>query len=604
MKHFGTTMIIALAILLLASNAFASIAFIPAERQANISRNDTIGLQYQLKNTGSQQACIDLGTEQNDAYIDTSLADSHLCLNEGESTNVTLTIRTINAPRGLNSVHLNATSSQGNATATANILVSEEPEIELVTYASDICRGSRGGISVLVRNNSDEFKQVTLQAENEMLLPYFERQEIGLMPFQERRVDLVVSTSPYSMLGRHNVSLYAITSDETVKESISLDVEDCREENAAFSVSISGSCFTIEKGKDEKIYFRVKNLLGTEQKVFFGTEGNIAANLQAQSAWLEGNEQRQFYFTVNAGNESGGTDYNVALRVWNAGHSVEKSVCINLKKGHGTVAEVKENGLLVEQCESVVFTVLLKNTGDYYEDFKLSIDNGYGKAKAVLSDTSVRLEKHTERQVYVSVTALEGLPEGSYNITLNAKTGQGTIKKTLNFKVIPKQEGPVPQPEELKITSYPAGISMDANSQKTIFAMLKNGSGETMDGISLELFGLPAGATAQAERNIRLLPGEERRFELAITAGKESIGQHSIVLSAYNGTYSDEKQITLSIQEAEQPAAGTIGGLIGLFVAGGEALLGLAVLALVIVAIVALAGALGPAPRKEIWMRW
>ena len=572
----------------------------------HLGRNDVSAVVLRVKNTANERKCISLDFDTDERYIDVILSSSSFCLNSNEETRVTATVKTSNAPKGSYELEFIAYSGSLESRTEVSVAVGEEPEIELVAYPSDVCRGSQDSISVLVRNNSDEFKHVKLQAENEMLLPYFERQEIDLMPFQERYVGLVVNTSPYStMAGRHNVSLYAITSDETVKESIALDIKECKEDNAESSVSISSSCFAVEKGKDEKIYFRVKNLLGGEQKVFFSVGGDIAANLQTQSAWLEGNEQRQFYFTVNVDKQESIADYNVTLQVWNADHSVEKNICVTPKKVHSALAEVRENNLSVRQCESVIFTVLLRNQGDYYEDFRLSIDNSYSKAKATLSDQqSLRLEKHTERQVYVSVTALEGLPEGSYSITLNIKTSQGTIKKTLNFRVLPKQAGPEPQPQQaLQISGYPNSISMDANSQKTIFALLKNGSDETMDNISIELLSLPAGVTAQSERNIRLLPGEERRLELAITAGPESIGQHSIVLSAYNGTYSEEKQITLSIQEAGQQAADITGGLAGLFAAGGSALLGLAILALAIIAIVLIGGALSHGTEKEIWMR-
>ena len=572
----------------------------------HLGRNDISAVVLRVKNTANERKCISLDFDTDERYIDVTLSSSSFCLNSNEETRVTATVKTSNAPKASYKLEFIAHSGSLESRTDVSVVVGEEPEIELVAYPSELCRGSQDSISVLVRNNSDEFKQVRLQAENEMLLPYFEKQEIDLMPFQERYVNLVVNTSPYStMAGRHNVSIYAITSDETVKESIALDIKDCKEDNAEFSVSISNSCFTVEKGKDEKIYFGVKNLLGGEQKVFFSAGGDIGANLQTQSAWLEGNEQRQFYFTVNVDKQESIADYSITLQVWNADHSVEKSVCVTPKKVHSTLAEVKENNLLVRQCESVIFTVLLKNQGDYYEDFRLSIDNSYSKVKATLSDQqSLRLEKHSERQVYVSVTALEGLPEGSYSITLNVKTSQGTIKKTLNFKVLPKQAGPEPQQEQaLQISGYPSSISMDANSEKTIFALLKNGSDETMDNISIELLSLPAGVTAQSERNIRLLPGKERHLELAITAGPESSGQHSIVLSAYNGTYSEEKQITLSIQKAGQQAADITGGLAGLFAAGGSALLGLAILALAIIAIVLIAGALSHGTEKEIWMR-
>ena len=73
----------------------------------------------------------------------------------------------------------------------------------------------------------------------------------------------------------------------------------------------------------------------------------------------------------------------------------------------GSYSQAK-NDLAIKQCGSAVFTILLKNEGDYLEDFTLSIKNDYSKIKAVLSEKSVRVERQGNREVYVSVNVLEG----------------------------------------------------------------------------------------------------------------------------------------------------------------------------------------------------
>ena len=93
-------MVLALVLILLASNAFGQIALIPNMKQANVSRNDSIGMVFQIKNMGYERECIDLDTEYDDRYIETHISEDHICLNGYESTTVTLTIQTDDARKG------------------------------------------------------------------------------------------------------------------------------------------------------------------------------------------------------------------------------------------------------------------------------------------------------------------------------------------------------------------------------------------------------------------------------------------------------------------------------------------------------------------------
>lgn len=607
MNHPTLIAFTATILIMLASAAFAGIAFVPEERHANMSGNDTIGLWYQLKNTGNETACISLETDQDDAYIDTHLTQDKICLNEHESTNVTVTISTENAPSGTQLVLLEAKSEQGNTTASAYIRISEEPEIELVAYPNDICRGTQEHINVLIRNNSDEFKEVELQAENEMLLPYFERKAIGLMPQQEKYVELRVHPSPYSSMGRHYVSMYARTDDETVKETVTLDVEDCDKEEARFTVDISTrSCFVVDKEEDEKIYFSVENLLEEEQKIYFSTGGGLPTRLQTSSAWLEEKEEREFYFEVKADERARVKDYNVTLKVWNSTGSIEKSLCVRPRKEHITEANVRENNLVIRQCESAVFTILLENNGDYYEDFELEVDNDNSKIEAVLSDDDVRLEKRSSKEAYVSVNVLEYAKEGNYSITLEINTDDEDFEKELMFKVVEK-EAPIELPS-LEITGYASSVRMDENSEKSILVRIKNNGETVLENVTVEMDSLPKGVTATFERNIGLLPGQEKEFELFIQTEEETEGEYNVMLLAHNTETSTEKMVTLIAETAEEEPVEeiVIGSMAGLFAAGGSALLGLAVLVIVITALVLIARVLrtpNTKKEKETWMR-
>jgi len=609
MKHPTQLILATILLIAFASSAFASFAIIPGAKQANLSRNDSIGLQFQIKNLGYDEICLNLETEQNDSYIETNLSEDSMCLNGNESANTTVTIRTENAPRGLQTVTLEAESSEEIAFAIISIYVSEEPEIELVAYSNDICRGTKDHINVLVRNNSDEFKEVRLQAENEMLLPYFERQTLSLIPFEEKYVELNVHPSPYSAEGTHIVSMMAITDDEIVKETVVLDVEDCGEErDAEFSLDVSTRCLDVEKSEDEKIYFTVKNKLDTEQKVYFSAGGELAARLSTDSAWLEGDEEREFYFEVNVDQDARVKDYNVALRVWNSSYGLGEDLCIRPEKAHSVDIRIEENNLELSQWENAVFTVVLENGGDYSEEFELEIDNDYDNIEVILSDDEIDVERHGSREVYISVNALQEAAEGFYNITFKADTGRDEFEAELYFEVIEAEEIPDVPEQAIEITGYATSINMDENTEKSIFVTVKNNSNTLQENIRVELTGLPDGIAATWETSLSLVPGQEKTVKLNIIADNDTNGEYWPELKTWNAEQSDERSVTLIVEavEEEEQANANLAGLVGLFAAGGSALLGLALLVIVVLALVLISRASrNPSTQKkdEIWMR-
>ena len=597
--------ILILALLLLASSAFAEISITPEAGNATVSRNDSIGLRFKIKNL-DEERCIDLDTEHDESYIETNLITDRVCLNENESVNVTLTIRTENAPKGNYSIWLLAESGSDEAESRISLHVGEEPEIEFVGYSNDICRGKKEFINILVRNNSNEFKEVELQAENEMLLPYFERDELDLSPFEEKYVKLWLHPSPYSSIGRREISMFAITDDEIAKEILSVDIEDCEEEQTMdFRLRTAQSCLSVEKGKDEKIYFTVENRSDEETKFFFSAGGEINATLNATSAWLEGDEEREFYFKVNMNKNSDTKDYNVSLRVWNEDFGIQKSICIRPKKGHFSSVEVEENNLEIAQCKSAVFTIIVRNLGDYREDFSLELENSHNDVEAVLSSDEFELGKNESREIYVSVNLLEDMQLGTYEIDLVTETDNQEFRNEIRFKVVEEIQGNTDSLTGVSVTGYASSVSMDENSSKALLVSLKNNSDQTVSGITVRLLQLPNSLESLPARNIVLEAGEERVVELYLKAGEESSGEYNALLYTGNSSFSEEKQIKVFVEavEAEEEDL-VLSNLVGMAIAGGSALLGLFGLLIIILAFVFVTRVFRrKTMKKEIWMR-
>ncbi len=594
----------ALLFLLLFSAACADIALIPSSRQVNVSRNDVIGLQFQVKNLGPGETCIDLETEQDNAYIETSLSKEHFCLAENNARTVTLTIRTENAPRGLHTVLLLAWADDGNATATVSLYVAEEPEIELVAYRSDVCSGKEERISVLVRNNSDEFKEVRLQAENEMLLPYFKPSELSLSPYQEKYAWLYIYASPYSTIGSRDISMYAITEDEIAKETVRLDVVDCEEpgEEPAFTVSLDKGCYIVRKGRTEEIPFRVRNRLDSDLEVYFSVAGGLSPRLEKRSALLDEDEQRTFYITVTVPAEAVSKDYNISLKVGGNGYSVEKRTCVTPKKTHYSRLEILNNDLRIEQGESAEFIALIRNLGDYNENFEVEVENPYSKIDANVSYPEFRLIAGNSRELYISVSVAHDANIGDYQLGLEVDVNNSKQGKTLRFEVVEETAAPEPSSNTLEILSYPSSIKIDENSSTAITVTLKNSSQQEIEDVVVKLSALPAGIDSTYRSNLSLLPGEERGIELLVSTAFGSGGSYSAKVVAFNQAVFLEANVDIIVAVTEHVEGQVQGIPTGLFAAadlGNTLAWGLALAAILLIAAAVLRYASGSKQKLE-----
>ena len=260
---------------------------------------------------------------------------------------------------------------------------------------------------------------------------------------------------------------------------------------------------------------------------------------------------------------------------------------------------------MIRQCESAVFTVLLENLGDYSEDFELDIENDHRYIEAVLSEDYLRIERRSKEKVYLSVNVLDQASEGNYSLWLEVEANGERIKKQLRFTVVEEQA--VTQLPSLEIVSYASSLRMDENSEKGLSVTLRNNGEQSLDGIAIDVYGLPQGITAGFERNISLLPGQEKEFELTVSAEEGTAGEYDLVLQAQAFDYSDEKPVKLVVEAVEETDGRDMGLLSGLFAVGGSALLGLAALIIVVIALVLISRAFKGKPNtkkgEEIWIR-
>jgi fibronectin type 3 domain-containing protein len=586
----------------------ADIELYPRSESVFLERNDSIGVEFTVVNTSEEEQCVSFSGESDSAYLSAYPSVESICLNENERAGITLNIQTTDAPSSTFTASLVAETGSV-LKANVAVTVGSGAEIELIASGSDICRGG-GSFSVLVRNNSSEVKEVTLWADNEILLPYFEPSEITLDAFEEKYVAARVHTGQSTLLGEYTVSLFAATEEEQVKETVSVDVKDCDEGEIGFTVEVPAGCQYADKEEAEEVHYSVRNLGEAELVLRAAVISDLPTDYN-HTITVEEGDTKTFSIIVEPRMGDAVGEHDLTLFVWNpsSGESTEQTKCVSVNEAEATSVEVVENGLLVEAGSSATFPLLVKNTGDINLSYGIVLleDLNSESIETSASVEEFELGAKEQRYVYVAVDTAADAPLGEYSFEVMVEYDGESIVKTLEFTVVEE----LLEEEELEIASYPVQVKVALGGEKSFIVGIRNNTSGRLDGIAISIVGLPAGASAPPVENISLEAGESRSVQLYLSAGGLEEGSYTAEIVAESAEFKTtrpieflvEKEAAAAGEEAQEEEEGLLAGLI---TAGSNVLLGLVALAIVISLIVLLEKTIRGYSSKEpdeVWLK-
>jgi len=579
----------------------------PQHSSASLSGNDSIGVQFTLKNISGERKCFSFSAQTGSLYVEASPAIASTCLNHNESTNITLNIRTIDAPKGNYTAALSAEFGGSTVSANVNVTVSggSSQDVELIPFEGEVCRNEEEYFSVLVKNNSGRMQDIRLWADNEILLPYFSPQEITLESGRQRYVKVYVYTGRNTLLEEYRISLFAEYGSQQTKETAYIDVKDCSGEEVDFTLGMGAGCSYAEKGEEERITYTVRNLGEEELELRVLVESGLDAEYDREID-LEEDERKTFSIYV-APDESDDTGrHDLTVTVWNreTGKTLKKTKCIYVREKTAGEARLLKNNLSIGQGSSGVFTLLAKNIGDTELDFRARVLEGFdsGKINVSISEKDFELDSMEQRYVYIATSTMGTTPIGSYEFDVQVRWNGETFTETLKFRVVESQPQPQPSAQGIEIVSFPVQAKAAQGGETTIVVELKNTTGNSIEA-GLQLLGLPSGISYTQAGTVSIGPGQTMELELKIAVGNAATGIHKATLAATAGELTATEEIEIFVEEADAGAE----LLAGLFVAAGNALLGLLVLIMAIALIVLISKALrGNSSRKgrhtEAWL--
>lgn len=578
---------------------------------------DSAGITATVHNNSSYGRYVSLGTSDDSSYIRSSAGNSYFYMGAHESRNVVVTVTTENAPHGNYHVHVAAESGNDEVEAVLNVTVYEYTavtSIEMDPAYETLCRGNDDEISVRITNHSNSGKDVDLSAESEMFLPYFEPDEIYLSSGDSELVTLRVHTDRYTPVGVYSVNMYANSGGREFIKRAEFRVDDCQDndngyfhEADEFSLSVSGGCRDVEKGNDVRISYTLTNKTSHDIEVELALISDIPTEI-SEPVFLESRETKTREFTVKARDSDSTGRHNIAVHAWTEDDRAQEETCVNVIGKHSFTAELLNNNLEIEKGSYEVFTLRIKNNGDFKEYMDIEVSESYSAIAASISDSHFSLEKGEEEEVYISVSAAADASLGNYEIPVIV-TDHTTVEKTIVFEVVTEATNVTPTPTTgmVEIVAYPETVKIKAGEESTFRITLKNDTGVLLTNIRAHLKYLPEGITLSMP-SFDLSAGEARTIEGTIKSAGVEKGTYNGAIEFSNSEFALGTDISLNVEgESATPApapSGTGTSLAGLFALGTDVVLGIIILIIAIVVILAIAKLARSEPKKsQPWER-
>jgi len=345
---------------------------------------------------------------------------------------------------------------------------------------------------------------------------------------------------------------------------------------------VNAGCIDMNKNSSTEIPFSVKNLTSNSISVNAVANGNLIAEVKTPAFSIETGSTYSNSVKITTLLESSAGTHNIELFAYNSEGYAKGIMCINVANAHATELSALNPGLQITRNSSSTIYALVKNIGDFSEDYTLSISESYDYITAALSDSNAHLNAGESKQISIKLEIGADANVGAKSITLKASSAYETKEIALAFEVASER---ILQENVLRIESYPQVIDLNQGAEQMLTFIITNPTNETITNINISIEGLPSNIyfnaidTGMVDANSTITA--MGTIKLASNAGA---GDWGLTLKVASDKYVTEKPMVLYVKkvsaEAEQEPEGAF---VGLFALGPSAGLGILVLAIIIV---------------------
>jgi len=550
---------------LISINASASIY---AEKSTlALEKDSSATALIHIRNDTGERVKVELKARPYNSFISYEFSSNNFYLNSGEETVTSLNFYSSNdAPTGENEVEVTAKyydyygnySLQEERTILhVNILPSYNTEAEQINVSyskKNLCKDRENTIQVRIENNSPYTKELRISTDSELFLPIVVEDRLEMEGYESRYINIKINPSEQLENDSYTINLFIETPDTLIKKAIEFNLTECEKETQRlFELEFEGACTSIEKNKEKRIYFTLKNLTSEEQTVKLAVVGDIPTELNQKKLVLEPREERYSFLTVKPEQDKTIGYHSIELHAFNDYFSTSDTKCIQVQKLHSIKAKLIKDFLEIEKGTSKIFEIEIQNSGDYDEEFSAKIKQKPPEVNVTFSEKNFIVEKNSKKIIYISINPLLKAESGTQKVIVSLRDSE-TINLTLNFNV---KEESKPKAGEgfIEIESYPKTIELQAGKTTQIKLSIKNVSGQDLENIKVYLEGIGEEITAGEPSIEELTDGKTASLSMNITVPenmKDTSFKAEIIVEGEEFKQSKEFEIKVNESKGEE----------------------------------------------------
>ncbi len=458
------------------------------------------------------------------------------------------------------------------------VYVGANPFLSVNTFQKNVCANEYvESITASVKNNTSSTKAVKLKAEQPILFPSIEDDELFLNAGETELVEIKLNVSPPN-IGEYTGTFEADTNEIMLVHPFTVKVNDCPNPIAkTISLILPNKPKDLVKNQTTLIPITVKNLTNEPQLVDLYVVSLIPSKNQSVTIGPKENAIVNLQFSPTFNTPAG--THSVEVTAVASGYSIAQTMNVKVLPLNLLELEQVNNVFEIAKGETKTISYVLYNHGDNAQSITFGIETNIPDTSFTFEPASLFLDKGKSAIVKLGISVDDQTSVTTVNTHVLALGNRSMGRIPLAFSVVEKWDL---VETILEFVSFPQHVKMGLDEQKEVTFSIRNPTERVLSHLRFKLVGVKgSGISVVGPQDFALMPLETKAITLTLVTQNDALsGLYSpvLVVQGKNALGS----VPFSLEVEDNSALGLLTGLVTF--AGGRAIwIGLFVLAILFV---------------------
>lgn len=534
LKVFG--FIVAALVLFPLVNAFPYTASFSGPSAVSLLENTSVSIPLEIQNNDFHSHTVKISGFSDDSAVKIIPNLKTFTISPYEKATVGIVVRALeDADHGTVPSKVRVDLDGQITEVPLTIYVGTNPYLTLTTFNTVVCAGEYvESISILVESRVSADTEVTLRAEQSILLPYTEEETLTLENGIEQYITFKVNVSPQNV-GVYTGTILAETDKLIMIRPFVVRVNDCPVfVEKTISLKVPTKTYDLPKLKTTNVPITVKNLTDDAQFVEFFIETNIGYVLNSITIAPNDTAIVNAAFTPDLSIPAEKETLNITAVA--SGYSITQSFSVNVlpldlleMQSVNTIYEISEG-------ETKNADFIITNKGDSPQNITFGTANAIPGVTFTFSPTTATLTAGKFAHVSVSIRVDDSTSTKNVNTSF-VSTGKTSASIPIVFSILDSIDTTnIP----IIFVSVPKEITLNTDEQKEISVTIQNNTDSSVLGLRFKLLGVNgANISVIGPLDTALAPHETKTIALKIVTQEDTpAGVYSpmLVVQGRNGS--------------------------------------------------------------------